>query len=63
MTLSEKLEKVFQNIQNLQIQPTETNVMLIADCMLNLKKVYNSLTSVPEANQEENMEEQENAGE
>ena len=63
MTLSEKLEKVFQNIQNLQIQPTETNVILLAECLLNLKEVYNSLPPEPAANPEENMEEQENAGE
>lgn len=61
--MKELLNKVFQNIQNLQIQPTETNVMLLADCLLNLKKVYNSLPPEPEANPEENMEEQENAGE
>jgi hypothetical protein len=61
--MKELLSKVFQNIQNLQIQPTETNVMLLADCMLSLKKVYNSLPPEPEANPEENMEEQENAGE
>lgn len=61
--MKELLSKVFQNIQNLQIQPTETNVMLLADCLLNLKKVYNSLPPEPEANPEENMEEQENAGE
>ena len=61
--MKELLNKVFQNIQHLQIEPTETNVMLLADCMLNLKKVYNSLPTEPEANPEENMEEQENAGE
>lgn len=61
--MKELLNKVFQNIQHLQIEPTENNVMLLADCMLNLKKVYNSLPPEPEANPEENMEEQGNAGE
>lgn len=60
MALSENLEKVFQNIQNLQIQPTETNIMLLADCMLNLKKIYNSLPAEPEVVQEG--EERENVG-
>lgn len=38
--MKEKISQVFQNIQHLNIQPTEGNVMLIADCLMKLKEVY-----------------------
>lgn len=38
--MKEKINRVFQNIQHLDIQPTEGNVMLIADCLMKLKEVY-----------------------
>lgn len=57
--MKEKISQVFQNIQHLNIQPTEGNVMLIADCLMKLKEVYAALPDeqpqlevVPEENSE-----------
>lgn len=38
--MKEKIEKVYTNIQNLQLQPTKHNTMLIADCLLLLEDIY-----------------------
>ena len=39
--MKEKISKVFRNLHNLEnIQPTERNVMLLAECYINLKEVY-----------------------
>ena len=48
-----KLDAIFQNIQNLQLQPTEHNVMLIADSLMKLKEVYAGLDGEPEAAEED----------
>ena len=47
-----KLNQVYQNIQSLELRPTEHNVMLIADSLLQLKNVYAGLQE-PEQNREE----------
>lgn len=47
-----KLNQVYQNIQSLELRPTEHNVMLIADSLLQLKNVYAGLQE-PEPNREE----------
>lgn len=57
-----KLNQVFQNIQSLEIRPTEHNVMLIADSLLQIKAVYSGLQE-PEQNREEEKAEVENDGE
>lgn len=57
-----KLNQVYQNIQSLEIRPTEHNVMLIADSLLQLKNVYAGLQE-PEPNREEEKAEVENDGE
>lgn len=38
--MKEKIEKVYTNIQNLQLQPTKHNTMLIADCLMLLEDIY-----------------------
>ena len=48
-----KLDAIFQNIQNLQLQPNEHNVMLIADSLMKLKEVYAGLGGEPEAAEED----------
>lgn len=57
--MKESISKVFRNIQNLDIQPTEKNVMLLAECLINLKEVFAALPDeqpqlevVPEENSE-----------
>lgn len=64
--MKEKISQVFQNIQHLNIQPTEGNVMLIADCLMKLKEVYAMLPDeqpqmevVPEETQDEDAPEKE----
>ena len=64
--MKEKISQVFQNIQHLNIQPTEGNVMLIADCLMKLKEVYAMLPDeqpqmepVPEEAPEEDATEKE----
>ena len=41
--MKESISKVFRNLQNLDIQPTEKNIMLLAECLINLKEVYAAL--------------------
>ena len=48
-----KLDAIFQNIQNLQLQPNEHNVMLIADSLMKLKEVYAGLDGEPESAEED----------
>ena len=58
--MKESISKVFRNLQNLEnIQPTERNVMLLAECYINLKEVFAALPDeqpqlevVPEENSE-----------
>lgn len=57
--MKESISKVFRNLQNLDIQPTEKNVMLLAECLINLKEVFAALPDeqpqlevVPEENGE-----------
>ena len=57
-----KLNQVYQNIQSLEIRPTEHNVMLIADSLLQIKNVYAGLQE-PEPNREEEKAEDANDGE
>ena len=65
--MKEKISKVFMNLQNLEnIQPTEKNVMLLAECYINLKEVYAMLPDeqpqmelVPEKAPEEDAPEKE----
>ena len=56
------LEKIYQNIQSLELRPTEHNVMLIADSLLQLKNVYAGLQE-PEQNSKEEKAEVVNDGE
>lgn len=57
-----KLNQVYQNIQSLELRPTEHNVMLIADSLLQIKNVYAGLQE-PEQNREEEKAEEKNDGE
>jgi len=51
--MKEKIEKVYTNIQNLQLQPTKHNTMLIADCLLLLEDIYREAgSSAPAASEE-----------
>lgn len=42
----DKVDSVFSKIQNLQIAPTEHNVMLIAGALLTLKDIYRGITEM-----------------
>lgn len=44
MTPAEKLNKAYQNIQNLQIQPSRTNTMILAETFLLLEEVNKALS-------------------
>lgn len=61
--MKEKISIVFRNLHNLEnIQPTEKNVMLLAECYINLKQVYAMLPDEqpqPEVVPEENSETEE----
>lgn len=57
-----KLNQVYQNIQSLELRPTEHNVMLIADSLLQLKNVYAGLQE-PEQNRKEEEAEEKDDGE
>lgn len=57
-----QLNQVYQNIQSLEIRPTEHNVMLIADSLLRIKNVYAGLQE-PEPNREEEKAEEKYDGE
>ena len=37
--MKERLEKIYHNIQILEIQPTRHNVMLIADCLMQIEEL------------------------
>lgn len=39
------INAIYQNLQNLQLQPTDHNVMLLADCLLKLKDLYQQVGS------------------
>ena len=43
MTPGEKLDKAYRNIQSLQIQPSRSNVMLMAEILLLLEDVAKAL--------------------
>lgn len=45
--LKAKIGKVYENIQHLQIQPTKTNTMLMAECFILLEEVYEALPDNP----------------
>lgn len=51
-----KLNQVYQNIQSLELRPTEHNVMLIADSLLQLKNVYAGLQEPEQKRKEEEAE-------
>jgi len=51
--MKEKIEKVYTNIQNLQLQPTKHNTMLIADCLLLLEDIYREAGSCQQPASEE----------
>ena len=51
-----KLNQVYQNIQSLELRPTEHNVMLIADSLLHIKNVYAGLQELEQNRDEEEAE-------
>lgn len=57
-----KLNQVYQNIQCLEIQPTDRNVMLMADTYLAIKSLASALQE-SEQNREEEKAEEKNDGE
>lgn len=52
MTPAEKLDKAYKNIQNLQIQPSRSNVMLLAEIFLLLEDVNTALDKPTEEAEE-----------
>lgn len=53
MTLGEKLDKAYRNIQSLQIQPSRSNVMLLAEILLLLEDVAKALEPTEETEEAE----------
>ena len=51
--MKEKIEKVYTNIQNLQLRPTKHNTMLIADCLVLLEDIYREAGSCQQPASEE----------
>lgn len=41
--MKESVSRIFDLLQKLQLQPTETNVTILAECMLRLRDIYNAL--------------------
>lgn len=41
--MKESVSRIFDLLQKLQVQPTETNVTILAECMLRLRDIYNAL--------------------
>ncbi len=41
--MGEKLDQVYMELQQLNIQPTEQNIAIIADCLSKLREVYQEL--------------------
>lgn len=52
MTPGEKLDKAYRNIQILQIQPSRSNVMLMAEILLLLEDVAQALDEPTEEAEE-----------
>lgn len=41
--MDEMLDRIFGNLQQLEIQPTEHNVGILADCFRALREIYNRM--------------------
>lgn len=41
--MKESVSRIFDLLQKLQLQPTEKNVTILAECMLRLRDIYNAL--------------------
>lgn len=50
--LKGKLDRVYQNIQNLEIQPSKRNTMLLADSFILLEEVFGALPNDPSGQEE-----------
>lgn len=48
------IDEVYQNIQKLDIQPTEMNVALLYECFVKLRAVYKQLPDEQEKTEENN---------
>ena len=46
--MEEKLERIFGNLQRLEIQPSEHNVELLADCFATLRSIYTETQKGPQ---------------
>lgn len=51
--MRDTINAIYQNLQNLQLQPTDHNVMLLADCLLKLKDLYQQAGSCQQPASEE----------
>lgn len=49
MAIKDNIEKAYLDIQNLQLQPTRTNVILLAEAMLNLEQASRELKEIMES--------------
>lgn len=58
------LNEVYTSIQNLEIQPTRTNIMLLANCIVHLEEAMESIEkAVKDGASEETVEPGEGTGE
>ena len=48
-----QINSVYEKIQNLQLQPTKNNVVILADSLLTLEEIYKAINSIPDAEEEE----------
>ena len=48
-----QISYVYEKMQNLQLQPTKYNVVILADSLLKLEEIYKAVSSIPDAEEEE----------
>ena len=47
-----QISYVYEKMQNLQLQPTKYNVVILADSLLKLEEIYKAVSSIPEEEKE-----------
>lgn len=47
-----QISYVYEKMQNLQLQPTKYNVVILADSLLKLEEIYKAVSSIPEEEEE-----------
>lgn len=60
--MKENVSRVFDLLQKLQLQPTETNVTILAECMMRLREVYAEIPDEKEQKPTETKEKEKGKG-